>query len=241
MYLAGPAQRRPLSLVAITPALAGPYDYGVVVVRVAIDVDSLDAHVIAVSDTIPAIIGGIPMRMRSIQVNIDRPNFMINPTNCSPMTVDSQGIGDQGSVVGFSSYFQAANCAPLPFEPKMSVRKVGKGATGRSKNPSLEFRLRTRPGDANIKSLSVTLSKAFSIDQRHLGNLCSRGRIRGDEMRRAGGDRDRDDDDAAARPAAVREGLRRVRQGRPAAPRLHPRRPGLDWRRGRNPSRRRAP
>src|SRR5262249_305236 len=130
-------------------------------------------HVIAVSDTVPSIIGGIPIRMRSIQVNIDRPNFMINPTNCSPMTVDSEGIGDQGTVVGFSSYFQAADCATLPFKPNMTVRKLGRGATGRSKTPSLEFRLRTRPGDANIKTVSVTLSKAFSIDQRHLGNLCS--------------------------------------------------------------------
>jgi hypothetical protein len=111
--------------------------------------------------------------MRSIQVNIDRPSFMINPTNCRPMTVDSEGIGDQGTAVGFSSYFQAADCAPLPFKPKMAVRKVGKGALTRTQNPSLEFRLRTRPGDANIKSLSVTLSKAFSIDQRHLGTLCS--------------------------------------------------------------------
>ena len=82
MYLAGPFKGAPLSLVAITPALAGPYDYGTVVVRVALHVDPLDAHVSAVSDTVPAIIGGVPIRMRSIQVNIDKPNFMINPTNC---------------------------------------------------------------------------------------------------------------------------------------------------------------
>src|SRR4029079_17818888 len=30
MYLAGPLNGSPLSLVAVTPALAGPYDYGVV-------------------------------------------------------------------------------------------------------------------------------------------------------------------------------------------------------------------
>ena len=84
MYLAGPFKGAPLSVVAVTPALAGPYDYGTVVVRVAIDVDPTDAHVIAVSDTVPSIIGGIPIRMRSIQVNIDKPNFMINPTNCAP-------------------------------------------------------------------------------------------------------------------------------------------------------------
>jgi hypothetical protein len=31
----------------------------------------------------------------------------------------------------------------------------------------------TRAGDANIKSLAVTLPSAFAIDQRHLGNICS--------------------------------------------------------------------
>src|SRR4029077_19726106 len=84
IYMAGPFQGAPLSLVAITPALAGPYDYGTVVVRVALHIDPLAAHVIADSETVPSIIGGIPIRMRSIQVNIDKPSFMINPTNCSP-------------------------------------------------------------------------------------------------------------------------------------------------------------
>ena len=102
MYLAGPFKGAPLSVVAMTPALAGPYDYGVVVVRVALHVDPKTAQVSAVSDSVPQIIGGIPIRMRSIQVNIDKPNFTINPTNCNPFTVDSQGIGDQGTVTDFS-------------------------------------------------------------------------------------------------------------------------------------------
>jgi hypothetical protein len=111
--------------------------------------------------------------MRSIQVNIDKPNFTINPTNCEPSSVASQGIGDQGTVTDFSSYFQAVNCASLPFKPKMTVKLAGKKGTKRAKNPQMQFDLRTRPGDANIKSLSVTLSHAFEIDQRHLGNICS--------------------------------------------------------------------
>jgi hypothetical protein len=122
----------------------------------------------------PQIIGGVPIRMRSIQVNIDRPSFTINPTNCSAFTVDSQGIGDQGTVTDFSSYFNAVNCATLPFKPKMTVKQTsGRKNTRRSRNPQLQFDLRPRPGDANIKSLSVTLSSAFEIDQRHLGNICS--------------------------------------------------------------------
>jgi hypothetical protein len=178
MYLAGPFKGAPLSLVAITPALAGPYDYGVVVVRVALHVNPLTAQVSAVSDQVPSIIGGVPIRMRSIQVNIDRPNFTINPTNCSPFSVDSQGIGDEGTVADFSSYFQASNCSSLPFKPRFSVRQLGgRKQTKRNRNPSLRFDLRTRPGDANIKSMAVTLPKAFAIDQRHLGNICSKAEL----------------------------------------------------------------
>jgi hypothetical protein len=178
MYLAGPFKGAPLSLVAVTPALAGPYDYGVVVVRVALHINPLTAQVSAVSDTVPSIIGGIPIRMRSIQVNIDRPNFTINPTNCSPFTVDSQGIGDQGTVTDFSSYFQAVNCVTLPFKPRFSVKQLGgRKQTKRNRDPSLRFDLRTRRGDANIKSVAVTLPKAFAIDQRHLGNICSRAEL----------------------------------------------------------------
>ena len=157
-------------LVAITPALAGPYDYGTVVVRVALHIDPQDAHVIADSETVPAIIGGIPIRMRSIQVNIDKPNFMINPTNCSPFSVASQGIGDQGTVANFSSYFQAVNCFTLPFSPRMTVTQLGgHKATPRGQGPrACSSTSNTSAGDANIKSVAVTLPKAFEIDQSHL-------------------------------------------------------------------------
>jgi hypothetical protein len=174
IYMAGPFQGAPLSLVAITPALAGPYDYGNVVVRVALHIDPLDAHVIADSETVPSIIGGVPIRLRSIQVNIDKPNFMINPTNCEPFAAVSEGIGDEGTPASFSSVFQVVNCGTLGFKPTMSVRVLGgRKNTSRGKNPSLRFNLDTRPSDANVKAISVTLSNAFEIDQSHLGNLCT--------------------------------------------------------------------
>jgi hypothetical protein len=94
------------------------------------------------------------------------------------MSVDSQGIGDQGTVTDFSSYFNAVNCSTLPFKPKMTVRQFGgKRGTRRSRNPRLRFDLWTRRGDANIRSIAVTLPKSFAIDQRHLGNICSRQQL----------------------------------------------------------------
>jgi hypothetical protein len=178
IYLAGPFQGAPLSLVAITPALAGPYDYGTVVIRVALHVDPKTAQVSADSEKVPEIIGGVPIRMRTIQVNIDKPNFTINPTNCSPFSVTSEGIGDQGTVASFSSYFQVVNCSTLSFKPRMTIKQLGgHKQTARAKDPSLRFDLYTRDGDANLKSVAVTLPKAFAIDQRHLGNLCSKAEL----------------------------------------------------------------
>ena len=90
------AQRAPLSLAAITPALAGPYDYGTVVVRVALRVDPLTAQVTRDSDTVPQIIGGIPIRMRrSRSTSTSRTSQSIRRT--ARIHVDSQGIGDQGT------------------------------------------------------------------------------------------------------------------------------------------------
>jgi hypothetical protein len=174
MYLTGPFEGAPLSLAVITPALAGPYDYGTIVVRVALHVDAQLAQVSAVSGTVPSIVGGVPIRLRSISVDIEREDFTINPTNCSPFAIESQGIGDQGTVTNFSSYFHAVNCYALPFKPRMSVSMVGsRKALRRSANPTLNFDLFTRPGDANIKAISVTLPSAFEIDQSHLGNICT--------------------------------------------------------------------
>jgi hypothetical protein len=116
--------------------------------------------------------------MRSIQVNLDRKKFTINPTNCAALSIDSQGIGDQGTIADFSSYFHAVNCGTLGFQPRMTMRQLGgHKQTQRSQNPAIEFKLTTRKGDANIKSVALTLPQAFEIDQAHLGGICSKSQL----------------------------------------------------------------
>jgi hypothetical protein len=107
---------------------------------------------------------------------------MINPTNCSPFAISSEGVGDQGTPAAFSSYFNAVNCSTLGFTPRFSITQLGgQKATHRSQDPSLSIELNTTPGDANIKSIAVTLPKAFEIDQRHLGNICDRSELASDQ------------------------------------------------------------
>ncbi len=83
VYLAGPYKGAPLSMAVITPAVSGPFDLGTVVVRVALNVNPETAQVNAVSDPIPNVFGGVKLDIRSIDVNMNRNKFMLNPTNCA--------------------------------------------------------------------------------------------------------------------------------------------------------------
>ena len=237
----GRSRVRRSRLVAITPALAGPYDYGVVVVRVAIHVDPLDAQVIAVSDTVPAIIGGVPIRMRSIQVNIDKPNFIDQPDQLQPDSRSTRRASATRARSPTSPPTSRRSTAPtLPFKPKMTVAPARRAQGDQARRRTRRCSSTSRPGRATptSRSLSVTLPTAFAIDQRHLGNICSRERAR-PRTQCAGrtADRHGEHDDAAARPAALGPGLRGLRLRRPAAARLHPQRPGQPACRGPKPRR----
>ena len=67
----------------VTPAVAGPFDLGTVVVRVALAVDPETAQIHVVSDAIPDVFGGAKLDIRSINVNVNQKEFTLNGTNCS--------------------------------------------------------------------------------------------------------------------------------------------------------------
>ena len=81
-YLAGPYEGAPISIVAIVPAVAGPFDLGNVVTRIATYIDPVSAEVRAVSDPLPQILDGVPLDLRSVALRAGRPDFTLNPTSC---------------------------------------------------------------------------------------------------------------------------------------------------------------
>jgi hypothetical protein len=172
VYLAGPYRGAPLSLVTVFPALAGPYDLGNVAVRSAIRVNPVTAQVTTVSDPLPQIVEGIPLRTRMILVQLDRPNFTLNPTNCDQLSVDESTSGDEGGQSSRSVHFQVANCADLDFAPRLSLRL--RGSTKRRGHPAIRAVLRSEPGEANLRRASVTLPKSGLLDNAHIGTICTR-------------------------------------------------------------------
>jgi hypothetical protein len=182
-YLAGPYKGAPVSLVTMTPAVAGPFDLGTVVVRIALHLDPETAQIHAVSDVIPDVFGGVKLDLRSIDLRIDKERFMLNPTNCDPQATTGAingGGADPTNPAAFSTYgvndpFQATGCDKLGFKPKLKVRLFG--PTVRNKFPRLKAELKARNGDANIARTALTMPRSLFLEQGHIGTVCTRPQL----------------------------------------------------------------
>jgi hypothetical protein len=178
VYLAGPYKGAPLSLAVITPAVVGPYDLGNVLVRVALHIDPVDVDINAVSDPLPQILEGVPLRLRNVLLTFNRPGFALNPTDCSPAAVLTNVTGDQGAGATLRNHFQVANCGALDFEPKFSLKLAG--GLNRRGHPAIHATYRAKPGEANSKVIAVSLPKNQQLDSGHVRNICTRVQFRAD-------------------------------------------------------------
>ena len=171
-YLAGPYKGAPLSLAIVTPALAGPFDLGTVVVRTPLRVNPVTTEITAESDPIPTILHGLPLGVRSLAVVMDRSQFTLNPTDCGPKSILGTMTSTFGSVAPLSQYFQATACGRLKFSPRLKLSLRGK--TKRTGNPALRAVLTQPPGQAGIGGVSTVLPRVLFIDNSHITNPCTR-------------------------------------------------------------------
>lgn len=177
VYLAGPYKGAPLSLAILTPALAGPFDLGTVVVRTALRVDPVTTVTTAASDEIPHALQGIPLDVRSIALELDRSNFTLNPTSCEQMAFSGFAGTVLGRNVPLANRFQVGGCNALKFKPKLSLRL--KGGTRRGRFPALRAVL-TYPKKgayANVAKAQVTLPHAQFVEQAHIGTVCTQAQL----------------------------------------------------------------
>jgi hypothetical protein len=152
--------------------VSGPYDLGSVAVRVAVHIDPITAQINAVSDPLPQILEGIPLRIRSVFVQFNRHNFTLNPTDCASFSVDATSRGSEGGSSTSSSHFQVANCLDLDFKPKLNLALKGK--SNRGAHPAVRATLTMRPGEANLDRTVVTLPPTMLLDSKRIRTVCTR-------------------------------------------------------------------
>ncbi len=172
--LTGPYKGAPYGLAIAVHAVAGPFDLGTVVVRQALNIDPDDAHVTVVSDPLPTIRDGVPLRVRRINVTVDRPGFMRSPTSCAAKAIGASLGSLGGQTVSLSSPFAVDGCAKLPFAPKLAMKLTGSKETKVGGHPGVEALVTQRPGEAAPRSVEVTLPLSLALDPDHAAseNLC---------------------------------------------------------------------
>ncbi|HET6505304.1 MAG TPA: hypothetical protein VFG42_00830, partial [Baekduia sp.] len=172
VYLGGPYKGAPFSLSIVVPAQAGPYDLGTVVVRAALFVDANKAQVTIKSDPLPQILKGFPLQYRTINVTVDRPGFMINPTSCAPTSVGTTVASAAGQVASLSSRYQVAECASTPLAPKLTLGLSGKSELKDGGHPALVAGLTQQSGESGLRNVKVTLPLSMSLDPDNAQALC---------------------------------------------------------------------
>ena len=183
VYLAGPYKGAPYSIVAKVPAQAGPFDLGTVVNRAGIYVDPETAIATIKTDPLPQILEGVPVLYRTIQVAVTRPEFTLNPTDCSAKEIKATVVASNGATASPVAPYKATNCARLAYSPKL--RLSFKGSTKRSGNPAVKAVLTQPANQANTAAATVILPPSQFIDQAHINNPCTRVQFNADACPKA--------------------------------------------------------
>jgi Domain of unknown function DUF11 len=171
VYLTGPYKGAPFGLSIVVPTHAGPFNLGNVVVRARIDVDPETTALTVTTDPLPQILDGIPLRLRTTNVTINRPGFIFNPTDCAQLHITATISGSQGTQTEDSAPFAVSGCAGLPFGPKFSVATSGK--TSKANGASLDAKLVFPSGpQSNIARVKVELPKQLPSRLTTLQKAC---------------------------------------------------------------------
>jgi hypothetical protein len=179
VFLTGPYHGAPFGLTIDASEHAGPFDLGsgacdCEVVRAAVAVDPHTAQLTVTSDPLPTIKDGVPLQVKSVNVDVNRPGFMFNPTSCDAMGVTGSMSSIEGMSAPVSSPFQVTNCAALAFQPAFKVTTSGKTskANGASLDVRLSFPSKPQGSEANIRKVKVELPRQLPSRLTTLQKAC---------------------------------------------------------------------
>ena len=183
VYLTGPYHGAPFGLAIVNPAKAGPFELEEgrpVVVRAKIEVNPETTELTVTTDppgsphAIPTILDGIPLQVKRVYVDINRPGFTFNPTNCNPKTITGTIASTEDATYPVNVPFQVTNCGSLKFEPTLSASTAGN--TSKADGASLVAKVDeplNPAGQADIARVKVELPKILPSRLTTLQKACT--------------------------------------------------------------------
>jgi len=171
VYLTEPYRGAAFGLAIVFRAAIGPYDLGTFVVRGSLSIDPHTGQ-ITIEHLLPAVFEGVPLRFRTIAIDLDRPGFLVNPTSCETETLASTVWSVDGRAADVSGPFNVGRCDSLRFRPRFAVALKRRGRyAGR---PELSFRVRMPGANANLKRFSVEFPRVVRFHNSAVQEVCAR-------------------------------------------------------------------
>jgi len=171
VFFTGPYNGGPFGLAVVVSANPGPFHFGNVVVRQSLRIDPQTSAVTDVSDPFPTYLDpvapngqttGIPIKLRRVDVEINRPGFTFNSANCAKEAFEVGGditsVSAQSKTL--ATPFQVTNCKILKYEPKLTV--TTSAHTSKADGASLHFDI-AYPKTAQIGNEAWFKTMKFTI------------------------------------------------------------------------------
>jgi hypothetical protein len=182
IYLTEGYEGAPFGLSVVVPLKVGPFELPTQRVRARIEVNPITSQLTVTTDELPQQVAGVPTDLREVDAVIERPEFMVNPTNCSSQQFSGTAYGapppgqpEAPQMAAISSRFEVGSCQALKFEPKFSVSTSGK--TSKSQGASLTVKVSypnvPQGTDADISYVKVELPKALPSRLTTLQKACT--------------------------------------------------------------------
>jgi hypothetical protein len=117
VYLTAGYKGAPYGLSIVSSMQVGPFDLGMEIVRAAIAIDPTTGALTITSDPWPELMDGIQLRTQTVNITIDRPEFVLNPTYCATRQIAATIESAEGASVELSNPFVNPNCQTSPPTP----------------------------------------------------------------------------------------------------------------------------
>lgn len=172
VYVTGPYKGAPFGLSIVFRAAIGPFDLGTLNVRATLGIDPHTGQV-TIEHILPAVFEGVPLRFRTIGIDLTRAGFLVNPTACDPKQLVSTITSVDGRPATVSDPFRVAGCGRLRFRPRVNVALNHRGR--RAENPVLSFAVRVPKRQANLRRFKLAFPRALRFHNAGLKEICARG------------------------------------------------------------------
>jgi hypothetical protein len=173
VFATGPYRRAPFGMAIVFDGALGPFDLGPVSFRAKAEVDERTGRVTIATDPLPALVEGVPIRFQAIELDMDRPGLVRNPTSCAPRSVEAVAEAQGGGLAALASPFPLKGCDKLGFAPRARVTLDADGGSGADAKSSLRLSLHLPQGNTNLRSMSMWLPKALTLGIGGVTAICS--------------------------------------------------------------------